>query len=673
MSRKINLSKIPIGYFLLGGVSLISIVFIYVIGLFVSFYEFNKKVIETYKLTNEINQEITIIDNQVKTIFNSPYKYIQENEYKKIYKSLNKISEYIQELSKFNFIRKNFYFKQLQNNFEQYKNKIIQVKQINNQLYNNTDSRLAIIRNLIFQLKNNPEFLNPPFDKYVSQIVSLTGKLTPSNSVNIERKLKKLTKQLEQLNVNSTRQQIIKNNLLAIVNSIKFSISDYYYLLDIYGKPFSSGLFKDVNPANLQAPISQLLETEENIISQKSRNRETLILIVISLFTLLLVFYGYNIYKIIYQNLSKILQALKRIELGSLEKFELIRISRELSDITITINRISSNLRFKNRKLQELAKGNYDIDISPLSSEDVLTYSIIDLKNYLKKYHEDIQKTRESEEKQKWVTQGLAHLSDILREHSTDLNSLLENSLRELLKTLNAPMGAIYYKENKADEVVYKLNIAFAYDKKKISNLEYRLTEGFIGTVAADAKPIIVSPVPENYIFYETAFGYGRPNTIAWFPIQFEDEIYGILEIASNEKFEDYHINFIEKFTADLGTTINYVLINERTKQLVKELTQKTENFEQKEIEYKLKLEDYNEKINELKEEIKQLKIDNSIKQNIISEKVAQILELEQKINEKEKELKEAMERFKKAEKAYQKKIENLEDQIQKLIDKYEK
>ncbi len=673
MSRKISLSKIPIRYFLLGGISLITIIFIYVIGLFISFYAFNKNAIEVYKLTNKINKEITIIDNQVKTIFADPYRYIQEKEYKKIYKSLNRISEYIHELSKFNLINNNFYFKQLQNNFETYKNKLAEAQNLNNQLYNNTDSRLAVIRNLVFQLKNNPEYLNPPFNKYVNQIVSISENLTSSNSINIQRKLKKLSKQLELQPVSSPRQQIVKKNLLATINNIKLSIADYYYLLDRYGEPFSSGVLKAINPANLQASIVQLLESEENIIVQKSKKRETIILLAIGLFALLLIFYGYNVYKIIYQNLYKILQYLKRIEYGSLEKFDLIRITKELSDITITINRITSNLRFKNRKLQELAKGNYDIDISPLSSEDVLTFSIIDLKNYLKKYHEDIQKTRENEEKQKWVTQGLAHLSDVLRKYSTELNSLLENSLKELLKTLNAPMGAIYYRENKADEVVYKLNIAFAYNKKKVSNLEYRLTEGFIGTVAADAKPIIISPVPENYIFYETAFGYGRPNTIAWFPIQFENEIYGILEIASNEKFEDYHISFIEKFTNDLGTTINYVLINERTRQLVKELTQKTEDFEQKEIEYKLRLEDYNEKINDLKEEIKQLKLDNSIKQNIISEKVAQILELEQKIKEKDKELKETIARFKKAEKAYQKKIENLEDQIQKLIDKYEK
>ncbi len=670
MAKRFDIKRVPIRYFVLSAIVTAFFIFSIIAIQFIINFFTTSNVLKIYDTVFNIKNEISYLNNSVHTLFSNPYTYIKDSKFSGLYKSLENINNQLDNISTIKIAKNNPYYQKIYEYVHEYKINLQKCQDLNYKLFNPEEGKIANIENLLFLIKSNSSYQRPPFKKYTTELISIINELkTPKMPGQvIANELETLENNLAKLTVSNT-QINTKNNLLILVDKIKNVTGNLLLLMDQYGRPFASGALKNLNTDLLLSSSSNFLENiRHKIIKQKLYYKAITLTIITLLLGILIIGFGLTLFFVLNKNLNKIIDSLKELELGNLERKELIKITREFGIISLIINRIVSNLKYKSKIISLFAQGKYNQEIKTLSPRDELGQNLIKLQEYLHNYEKNIQQSQQSEQRQKWITEGLAYLGDILRQNATDLNNLLENSLKAALDYLKAPMGAIYYVNYNYQEPIYELKIAFAYSKEKMHKVSYRLTEGFVGTVAADGEPIILKQVPEDYIFYETAFGYGRPNTIAWFPIKEENKIYGVLEIALNETFEEHHTLLIEKFASDLASTITFVNINQQTKHLVQQLTEKTEEFEQREIQYKLSIEDLNDKIQELQEQIENLKIDNKIKQDIISEKVAQIIELEKKIKEKEIEIEQTINRFKKAEELYKTKIANLQEQIKILL-----
>jgi methyl-accepting chemotaxis protein len=72
----------------------------------------------------------------------------------------------------------------------------------------------------------------------------------------------------------------------------------------------------------------------------------------------------------------------------------------------------------------EIGKGNFDTNFTPLSEEDVLGHSLIDMRDELKKAADEETRRKEEDEHRNWAAQGVAKFSDILRKSTDDLDEL---------------------------------------------------------------------------------------------------------------------------------------------------------------------------------------------------------------------------------------------------------
>jgi signal transduction histidine kinase len=54
-------------------------------------------------------------------------------------------------------------------------------------------------------------------------------------------------------------------------------------------------------------------------------------------------------------------------------------------------------------------------------------------------------------------------------------------------------------------------------------------------------------------------------------PILFEDQVLGVLELASLHRFSDVHLAFFDQFVPTIGVTINTIMANSRTEALLAE------------------------------------------------------------------------------------------------------
>ncbi len=116
--------------------------------------------------------------------------------------------------------------------------------------------------------------------------------------------------------------------------------------------------------------------------------------------------------------------------------------------------------------------------------------------------------------------------------------------------------------------------------------------EGLIGQAWQEGGTISLTEVPEDFVKITSGLGYSNPKNILILPLKNSDEVLGILEIASFKKFEPQEIEFFQKVSESMGSTLASVKINERTKKLLEQTQQQAEAMRSQEEEMRQNLEE---------------------------------------------------------------------------------
>jgi signal transduction histidine kinase/HAMP domain-containing protein/ActR/RegA family two-component response regulator len=97
------------------------------------------------------------------------------------------------------------------------------------------------------------------------------------------------------------------------------------------------------------------------------------------------------------------------------------------------------------------------------------------------------------------------------------------------------------------------------------------LGESLAGQSALERKRILIEDVPPGYLTVGSGLGMTSPVNVVMLPILFEDQVLGVLELASLHEFSDAHLAFFDQFVPTIGVTINTIMANSRTESLLSE------------------------------------------------------------------------------------------------------
>ncbi|MTI38024.1 PAS domain-containing protein, partial [Fulvivirga lutimaris] len=89
-----------------------------------------------------------------------------------------------------------------------------------------------------------------------------------------------------------------------------------------------------------------------------------------------------------------------------------------------------------------------------------------------------------------------------------------------------------------------------------------------------------------------SGLGDAPPSNLLLIPIQTEDSIEGVIELASFKQLEQYEIDFLKRACENIATTITSAKINVRTKLLYEESQQQTEEMRAQEEEMRQNMEE---------------------------------------------------------------------------------
>lgn len=258
----------------------------------------------------------------------------------------------------------------------------------------------------------------------------------------------------------------------------------------------------------------------------------------------------------------------------------------EIGEMAAAMDTLVNGLKATTSFAENIGKGNYDSDFKPLSSQDVLGNALIDMRNNLSKVAED-------DKKRNWATEGLAKFGEILRTNNNDVAKLADEIIGNLVKYLNANQGGIYIVDDEADdEPTMSMKACYAWDKKKYLNQKIFKGEGLAGQAWQEGDTIYLTDVPDNYIRITSGLGDSNPTCVLIVPLKVNDQIFGVVEVASFNEIRDFEVEFVQKIAESIASTISSVKINARTQRLLGESQEMTEQMRAQEEEMRQNMEE---------------------------------------------------------------------------------
>jgi signal transduction histidine kinase/DNA-binding response OmpR family regulator/HAMP domain-containing protein len=254
------------------------------------------------------------------------------------------------------------------------------------------------------------------------------------------------------------------------------------------------------------------------------------------------------------------------------------------------------------RVLEDLSKGKMDARVNRDFAGD-----FGEIKQSLENTAVKLAQATAENERQNWLKGGQSQLSATIS-GDQDLKQLAENIIHFLVPYVNAQIGAIYLLEEGADnEPQLRLFASHAYVRRKTAATVFKMGEGLVGEAAFERTLFMVSQPPEDYIQIQSGLGAGIPRAILVTPFLHENELKGVIELASFETFTDIQMDFLRQIMPVVAIAMNTAESRTKMKVLLQRTQEQAEVLQKQTAELELQkanLQGANEELQSQSEEL---------------------------------------------------------------------
>ncbi len=288
---------------------------------------------------------------------------------------------------------------------------------------------------------------------------------------------------------------------------------------------------------------------------------------------------------------------LKELAKGDIDKTKKLKVksnsSIEISEMGNSVNTLIDGLNKTAEFAREIGRGNLEKEFEVLSDKDVLGNSLLEMRKSLNVAQEQEAERKLEDQKQNWATQGLAKFGEILRQNTDDMHEFAYHIVSNLVKYIDANQGGLFIinDDDKNDPFV-ELLAFYAYERRKYMEKRIDIGVGLIGRCVQEQKTIYMTDLPDEYITITSGLGQSVPNSLLIIPLKVNDEIFGVVELAGFNSFEDHIIKFVEEVGESIASTISTTKINIRTSQLLEQSQQQSEEMAAQEEEMRQNMEE---------------------------------------------------------------------------------
>ncbi len=385
-------------------------------------------------------------------------------------------------------------------------------------------------------------------------------------------------------------------NITDQLNQFKTNFVELLKIDQKIGLNTNEGLQKDLKAESskfepeLNAITTTLAAKNESFNSQNI----WLFVLITSSLILLILGYTYTLSRFLTIPINKLNDYLLPLSKGILpEKLMDLKQDNEFQTMTQSINELIDGLKKTTGFAEDIGRGTFGTRFEPLSYQDVLGNSLLEMRKNLIKAQEDEKQRQHEDNLRKWANEGLAEFNEILRQGAGDIDALTSSIVRNIVKFLKANQSGLFLiNDTKKDDIHLELVATYAYDHERKKQKKIYIGEGLVGMCAVEKSSVYLEDIPQGYLSISSGLGGSNPKSLLIVPLKLEDQIFGVIEIASFNKFSKHEIEFVERVTESISSTLSLAKINTKTSDLLEKSQRQAEEMAAQEEEMRQNFEE---------------------------------------------------------------------------------
>ncbi|MFF4273533.1 HAMP domain-containing protein [Streptomyces sp. NPDC001536] len=233
--------------------------------------------------------------------------------------------------------------------------------------------------------------------------------------------------------------------------------------------------------------------------------------------------------------------------------------------LTENVNELAGNLTRQVRAIAEVTSAVAEGDLTRSITVEA-SGEVADLKDNINSMVESLRETTRANQEQDWLKTNLARISSLMQGHR-ELPVVAELIMDELAPLVRAQYGAFYL----AEDTELRLVGSYGYPDDAERPARIPVGRSLVGQAARNHRAITVEELPPGYVTISSGLGQAVPSALVVLPIVVEDQVLGVIELASVARFTQIHQDFLTQLMPTIGVNLNTIVANARTDELLDE------------------------------------------------------------------------------------------------------
>ena len=235
-------------------------------------------------------------------------------------------------------------------------------------------------------------------------------------------------------------------------------------------------------------------------------------------------------------------QALKLSRGEAVEELSLRSDSDQLAAAMNTLNRTSSELALA---ADRIASGNYEVDIRPRGSGDVLGTA-------MRKMAASLRRFQEESRREAWVREGQIGVINVCTGEQ-QVRELADAVMGFLPAFIGARSGVMYARQPGRG---YVLCAEYAFTRRKGGTDVIQEGQGLVGQAIRERSLRVISDLPEDYFPVGSVLGASDARHVVILPLVTTDAVPGVLEFAFFEDVPEQVIDLLQRVQEALALAL---------------------------------------------------------------------------------------------------------------------
>ncbi|MEM9674772.1 MAG: GAF domain-containing protein [Bacteroidota bacterium] len=264
---------------------------------------------------------------------------------------------------------------------------------------------------------------------------------------------------------------------------------------------------------------------------------------------------------------------------------DLVETKDELNEVAKAGNLLGQQLRKASEFAIQVGEGQLDQPFESAGEQDVLGNALLQMRSKLTAIAQEDQKRR-------WTNEGLTKFAALVRVEYENKQDFAAKIVSEVVRYVEANQGGLFIREDREESEVLTLLGCYAYNRKKYIQKEVLPGEGLLGQAYLEGETTQLTEIPGDYISIRSGLGGANPHAILMVPLKSNEQVTGVLELASFQDFAQHVVEFVEKIAEVISAHVSNLEVNEHTQLLLKETQKQAEQLRAQEEEMRQNMEE---------------------------------------------------------------------------------